>query len=600
MNAAGRVLSFAAACLAAFASAADAPPPPTLRPFAPAEGAVVPLLSAGQKAFFDAPAAERRARFRDPVWRRAATRPGYRPQPVRLEWEWTSDADPPGNYRVRLERKGLGDSDGYEAVADFVTADSWLDLTNLEVGRDYRWVVSGGWQEAAGTFSTEPRAPRLLDVPGVPNARDLGGWVGRGGRRVRQGLVVRSAAFNDNAYEEYCSEDELVAADTDGLRAAALAAIAADEARLREMQADPGSVRFVDAAPGSRWTLFRVEGAAPGAAELSAVADVPATFCGAPGEPWDDPAEGFLGNPKDARGPAVLMQRFEAPEDGYVLLGCGGDWWWSLRLNGAVLYDCSAPDRGNGRNPISSSNHVVLAPVRKGSNLLVASVATGTAGWRWFCKAAPAEPLSRAFSDSLATLEALRRPLERVVKRVVPGPSRVTPATRAVALDTLGLRTEIDLRSDKECRGMEGSPLGPEVRRVQISSGAYGGMQEDEGREAFAKVFRIFLDPDAYGIDFHCIAGQDRTGAVSFVLLALLGVSEDDLRLDWETTALWNPRPGFNHADRYDKLDKWPGETIGDRVEAYVLSLGFTEADVAALRNRLLEPEPPRCHEACK
>ena len=49
-------------------------------------------------------------------------------------------------------------------------------------------------------------------------------------------------------------------------------------------------------------------------------------------------------------------------------------------------------------------------------------------------------------------------------------------------------------------------------------------MKTRQGREAFAAAFRLFLDPGNYAIDFHCIAGQDRTGTLSFILLALLGV----------------------------------------------------------------------------
>lgn len=41
-----------------------------------------------------------------------------------------------------------------------------------------------------------------------------------------------------------------------------------------------------------------------------------------------------------------------------------------------------------------------------------------------------------------------------------------------------------------------------------------------------------------------------------------------------------------------DDFDRWPGDSINERVEAYVLSLGFTPVDLAAFRNLLLEPVP--------
>ena len=176
----------------------------------------------------------------------------------------------------------------------------------------------------------------------------------------------------------------------------------------------------------------------------------------------------------------------------------------------------------------------------------------------------------------------------------VPGVSRITDENRSLWLDTLGVRTDVDLRSEREVRGMEGSPLGPTVVWANVSSSSYAGIQEERGRIPFAKVFRVFLDPAAYPIDFHCIAGQDRTGAVAFVLNALLGVEEEELWLDWEATAFWNASPNFCHAKLFDHLvrgfDRWPGETIRERVEAYVRSLGFTDDDIANLRDILLEP----------
>jgi len=39
-------------------------------------------------------------------------------------------------------------------------------------------------------------------------------------------------------------------------------------------------------------------------------------------------------------------------------------------------------------------------------------------------------------------------------------------------------------------------------------------------------------------------------------------------------------------------FDRWPGDTINERVEAYVLDLGFTRDDIATLRDILLEPAP--------
>ena len=155
------LLAFVAGCASApvrNSPSAAAEEAPGIVILAPAEGAVEPLLSDGQKAFFDLSAEKRRKRFRDPAWRHGLERLGHRPRPVRLEWSWAPNADPPGNYRVALERRGLGDLDGWEPAGEYRTAVPWLDLTNLEAGRHYRWTVAGEGRSASGTFSTEARA----------------------------------------------------------------------------------------------------------------------------------------------------------------------------------------------------------------------------------------------------------------------------------------------------------------------------------------------------------------------------------------------------------------------------------------------------------
>lgn len=174
------------------------------------------------------------------------------------------------------------------------------------------------------------------------------------------------------------------------------------------------------------------------------------------------------------------------------------------------------------------------------------------------------------------------------------GESRLTARSKRYLLGELGVKTDLDLRSDKECRGMTGSPLGPQVTWVHIPSLAYAGIYKKEGREAFQKDFRIFLNKGNYPIIVHCIAGQDRTGSLVFILNSLLGVGEEDLYLDWEYTGFYNPDPEFNHRARLDKLvegfQTFPGATLADKVEAYVLSLGFTQADLATFRDIMLEP----------
>lgn len=159
--------------------------------------------------------------------------------------------------------------------------------------------------------------------------------------------------------------------------------------------------------------------------------------------------------------------------------------------------------------------------------------------------------------------------------------------------NTLGVKTDIDLRDLAECGRRDGSPLGPNVVRHHLPFVMYGELAEPRGRKAMADVFRLFLDERNYPIGFHCVWGKDRTGAVAFVLNALLGVEEEELYRDWEASGFVISLPKFRHAERFDRLvavfAAYPGETINARVEGYVRSLGFTERDIAKFRELMLE-----------
>ena len=168
---------------------------------------------------------------------------------------------------------------------------------------------------------------------------------------------------------------------------------------------------------------------------------------------------------------------------------------------------------------------------------------------------------------------------------------RGTPESRRRLLRETGLRTEIDLRSAAECWGMTGSPLGDGVKWINIPGTQIPGLTTGGGRLFFKRAFAVFLDRENYPIDFHCIAGADRTGALAAVLEALLGVSEDDIVTDYAMTSL--STSGVRNAATCRKMlrtfDRYPGASLGERVEAYALDCGFSKEDIAKFRGIMLE-----------
>jgi protein-tyrosine phosphatase len=184
-------------------------------------------------------------------------------------------------------------------------------------------------------------------------------------------------------------------------------------------------------------------------------------------------------------------------------------------------------------------------------------------------------------------------------------PSERTISDKGIAelVQGLGIRSDLDLRSPHECYGMTGSPLGPGVKWFHCPQKTYAGFKDEDAKRAFAAAFRVFLDKSNYPVVFHCAGGADRTGAVAFMINGVLGVSLDDLSRDWELTAFgtaYASTPDFTHEKRFNKLvavvDAFPGATLTDRIVSYVKSCGFTDADIAYVREILLEPIPFRQH----
>ena len=184
----------------------------------------------------------------------------------------------------------------------------------------------------------------------------------------------------------------------------------------------------------------------------------------------------------------------------------------------------------------------------------------------------------------------------RLIKKEHPGckVAFIGPcAAKKLEASRRSIRSDIDLRSDDECYGMTGSPLGPTVTWFHYSYSAYTGAFSEKGMAVTKQVFDVFMDDKNYPIVFHCIGGADRTGTVAMLLEALLGVPEDELWRDYLTTGFVGGVSDAKHQQWFGsalkKLKEYPGATLADKAEAYFLKLGFTKDDVSRLRERLLE-----------
>lgn len=177
------------------------------------------------------------------------------------------------------------------------------------------------------------------------------------------------------------------------------------------------------------------------------------------------------------------------------------------------------------------------------------------------------------------------------------GPNRLTVEDLKYLTGTLGVRTDLDLRSTGETADLETSPLGQSVALVFVPLRSYDHIFKPEGKKFMAEAFRLFCDRKNYPIYFHCIGGADRTGSLAYVLNGILGVCRHDLEVDWEST-FYPKIPDAGYQDDWcreahfnEGFSKYgaEGDSWNRRIELYLLDCGVTESEIAAFRAIMLE-----------
>lgn len=111
-------------------------------------------------------------------------------RPVGLDLTWKGSAD--ATYTVTLTDKTKG-SDVYTDRS--VTGNAY-SITNLVPGHAYAYVVkSGGATVRSGEFNTTGQV-RMVTIDDTWNCRDLGGWTGLDGHKVKYEWLFRTGSLN--------------------------------------------------------------------------------------------------------------------------------------------------------------------------------------------------------------------------------------------------------------------------------------------------------------------------------------------------------------------------------------------------------------------
>lgn len=162
-------------------------------------------------------------------------------------------------------------------------------------------------------------------------------------------------------------------------------------------------------------------------------------------------------------------------------------------------------------------------------------------------------------------------------------------------LGGLGIRTVIDLRTQGEVKDrgriewpsavlayhhlpmMDVLPERDQYRTDWIRSEDIAAQYADilrTGRPTIAQALTVLADPASYPAVYHCMAGKDRTGILSAIILGLLGVSDEDILADYALSGAAMVR-----------MLEWLRETqpealaaLGDRTSAVVTAAPETMA----------------------
>ena len=116
------------------------------------------------------------------------------------------------------------------------------------------------------------------------------------------------------------------------------------------------------------------------------------------------------------------------------------------------------------------------------------------------------------------------------------------PKNSSSELLGLGVKVEMDLRGYPNTSGtaFTSSPFGAEFIHRPVCQFMYGESSHLPGTSAddYQQAIREIIDclSKGKGVYFHCIGGADRTGTLSYLILALLGVKEADLCKEYELT----------------------------------------------------------------
>ena len=173
----------------------------------------------------------------------------------------------------------------------------------------------------------------------------------------------------------------------------------------------------------------------------------------------------------------------------------------------------------------------------------------------------------------------------------------------------LGVGAEIDLRKDNNYDSGNGQvgkcAFGFPKADYFFKEGGYDCKLEhltDAASKARYKQWFPFIVnhiKEGKAVYYHCVWGADRTGLVSVLLEGLLGLSQEQMNLEYELTSLsfagLRPKSGYadgDHQKLIEKIKTYEGETLRDKFDTYwTKEVGVSQELIDEFRSIMLVGE---------
>lgn len=180
----------------------------------------------------------------------------------------------------------------------------------------------------------------------------------------------------------------------------------------------------------------------------------------------------------------------------------------------------------------------------------------------------------------------------------------------------LGVGAEIDLRKDNNYDSGNGQvgkcAFGFPKTDYFFKEGGYDCKLEHltaaASKNRYKQWFPFIVNhiKEGKAVYYHCVWGADRTGLVSVLLEGLLGLSQEQMNLEYELTSLsfagLRPKSGYadgDHQKLIEKIKTYEGETLRDKFDTYwTKEVGVSQELIDEFRSIMLVGDDPDAPDA--